>query len=61
VIDVSGFTPRRLPSRIWCELIQKVWEADPLHCPTCHEPMRIIALIDEAEVIERILRHLGLW
>jgi hypothetical protein len=23
--------------------------------------MRIIALIDEAEVIERILRHLGLW
>ena len=23
--------------------------------------MRIIALIDEEEVIERILRHLGLW
>ena len=23
--------------------------------------MRIIALIDEAEIIERILRHLGLW
>jgi hypothetical protein len=23
--------------------------------------MRIIALIDEAGVIERILRHLGLW
>ena len=23
--------------------------------------MRIVALIDQAEVIERILRHLGLW
>jgi hypothetical protein len=23
--------------------------------------MRIVALIDEHEVIERILRHLGLW
>jgi hypothetical protein len=61
VIDVSGFVSRRRPSRKWRELIQKVWEADPLLCPTCHEPMRLIALIDEAEVIERILRHLGLW
>jgi hypothetical protein len=61
VIDVSGFVSRRRPSRKWRDLIQKVWEADPLLCPTCHEPMRIIALIDEAEIIERILRHLGLW
>ena len=42
------------------ELIKKVWEADPLLCPQCHKEMRIIALIDEATVIERILRHLGL-
>ena len=34
---------------------------DPLLCPRCHHEMRIIALIDEADVIERILRHLGLW
>ncbi|MCX6960753.1 MAG: hypothetical protein NTW91_10865 [Verrucomicrobia bacterium] len=61
IIDVSSFTPRRRPSRKWRELIQKVWEADPLLCPTCHEPMRIVALIDEQDVIERILRHLGLW
>jgi hypothetical protein len=33
-------------------------ELNPLLCPTCHEPMRIIALIDEDEGIERILRHL---
>jgi len=60
-IDVSGYTPRRRPSRKWRELIQKVWEADPLLCPNCQQEMRIIALIDEEEVIERILRHLGLW
>jgi len=61
VIDVSAFKPRRIPSKKWRELIKKVWEADPLLCPHCQHEMRIIALIDEADVIERILRHLGLW
>ena len=61
VIDVSAFKPRRIPSKKWRELIKKVWEADPLLCPQCHKEMRIVALIDEAAVIERILRHLGLW
>ena len=43
------------------ELIKKVWEADPLLCPKCSREMRIVALIDDREVIERILCHLGLW
>jgi hypothetical protein len=60
-IDVSAFKPRRIPSKKWRELIKKVWEADPLLCPRCQHEMRIVALIDEAAVIERILRHLGLW
>ncbi len=30
-------------------------------CPTCSNEMRIVALIDKRAVIERILRHLGLW
>jgi hypothetical protein len=38
-----------------------VWEADPLQCPRCSCEMRIVALIDERAVIERILRHMGLW
>ncbi len=45
----------------WKNIIKKVWEADPLLCPKCQKEMRIVALIDEREVIERILRHLGLW
>jgi hypothetical protein len=60
-IDIAEHRPRRIPSRKWRDLIKKVWEADPLLCPRCGTEMRIVALIDEATVIERILRHLGLW
>jgi len=45
----------------WARLIRKVYEADPLECPKCHGPMRIIALIDDPPVVRRILEHLGLW
>ena len=61
VIDVSEHQPRRIPSAKWRELIKRVWESDPLLCPKCHNEMRIVSLIDDPEVIERILRHLGLW
>ena len=61
VIDVSEHEPRRIPSAKWRELIKRVWESDPLLCPKCHNEMRIVSLIDDPEVIERILRHLGLW
>ena len=42
-------------------LAKQVYEADPLVCPRCTEPMRIIAFIEQPEVIEKILTHLGLW
>ena len=45
----------------WARLIRKVYEADPLECPKCHGPMRIIALIDDPPVVRRILDHLRLW
>ena len=61
VIDVSAHKPRRIPSAKWRELIKKVWEVDPLLCPRCSHEMRIVALLDDRAVIERILRHLGLW
>ena len=60
-IDVSEHQPRRIPSAKWRELIKKVWEADPLLCPKCRKEMRIVSLINERDVIERILRHMGLW
>ena len=42
----------------WARLIQKVYEVDPLECANCGATMRVIALIDDAGVIERILKHL---
>jgi hypothetical protein len=61
VIDVSEHKLRRIPSKKWRELIKMVWDADPLLCPKCQKEMRIVSLIDGPAVIERILRHLGLW
>ncbi|MDH4191454.1 MAG: transposase [Betaproteobacteria bacterium] len=45
----------------WARLIHKVYEVDPLECPKCGAPMHIIALIDDAAVIRRILEYLGRW
>ena len=38
-----------------------MWEVDPLICPLCFSPMRVISVIDEDDVIEKILVHLNLW
>ena len=61
VLDVSDYKPSRIPSKTWRELIKKIWEVDPLSCPRCGHEMKVISLINEPAVIERILRHLGLW
>jgi hypothetical protein len=45
----------------WARLIRKVYEVDPLECPKCKGPMRVITLIDDPAVVRRILEHLGLW
>ncbi len=45
----------------WARLIRKVYESDPLVCPKCKGPMRVIALIDDPAVVRRILEHLGRW
>ena len=45
----------------WARLIQKIYEVDPLVCPHCKGPMRIISFIEDPSVIRDILNHLGLW
>jgi hypothetical protein len=44
----------------WARLIQKIYEVDPLLCPKCQGTMKIVAFIEELEIIEKILRHLDL-
>jgi hypothetical protein len=47
--------------RAWARLIKQVYEVDPLVCPRCAGAMRIIAFIEQPEVIAKILTHLGIW
>ena len=44
-------------------LIKRIYEVDPLECGKCGSEMKIISFIerDQRPVIERILRHWGLW
>ena len=57
----SGEEFARGRRRSWARLIKRVYEADPLVCPRCFGPLKIISLIGDAPVIEKILRHLKLW
>jgi len=45
----------------WARLIQKIYEVDPLTCPKCFSQMRVISVIEDEDVIKKILKHLGLW
>jgi hypothetical protein len=52
--------PARQGARLWADLMRRSFGIDTLACPRCGGRLRLIALIDDASVIERILRHLGL-
>ncbi len=60
--QVSAEPPGRA-SQSWAMLIKRVYEVDPLACPKCGAAMKVVAFIEppQADVIERILRHCGLW
>ncbi|MGA1845332.1 MAG: transposase [bacterium] len=51
---------KRSCSKKWAALIKKVYEVDPLVCPRCLHHMRIISIIDQPEIIEKILKHCDL-
>jgi ribosomal protein S27E len=55
--------PRSRASQTWAMLIQRVYEVDPLACPKCGGRLKVVAFIEppQADVIEKILRHCGLW
>jgi hypothetical protein len=48
------------PSRGWADMIRKVYEIDPLLCPSCGGKMSIISFIEEPKTIDRIISHLEL-
>ena len=42
----------------WAALIKLIYETDPLLCPKCQTQMKVIAVIKEGSVIDKILDHL---
>ena len=52
--------PNRAASHyLWAMLLARIYEVFPLICPFCHAQMRVIAIIDEASVVKKILDHIG--
>jgi hypothetical protein len=60
-IEEVGEVAPSAAKRAWARLIKQVYEVDPLVCTQCGGLMRVIALIEQPEIIEKILAHLGLW
>ena len=46
-------------NRLWADLMSRTFRFDVLACPRCGGRLRLIALIEQAAVIERIFRHVG--
>jgi len=44
--------------RRWAELLQRIFEVDPLRCPRCGGDMRIVAFVLDHQVVHAILKHL---
>ena len=47
-------------SMTWAQRLKRVFAIDIEKCERCGGPVRIIASIEDPDVIEKILKHLGL-
>jgi hypothetical protein len=55
-VDTPAARARR---RSWGRLLRRIYEVDPLLCPRCRTELRIVAIICNLDVVDRILRHLA--
>jgi hypothetical protein len=53
--------PVRARRLTWSELFRRVWREDVLRCSQCGGELRLIAVVQDATVCEKVVRHLGLW
>ncbi len=44
--------------RSWAQLIKRIYEVDPLVCPSCGSEMKVVAFIIDHAVVDKILRHI---
>jgi hypothetical protein len=54
--DDPPFTKARKAS--WARMLRKLLEVDPMLCPRCGGELRVIAFIDDPDVVDRIVRHI---
>ncbi len=59
--DFSGNGSSKTFRKNWARLIQKIYEVDPLTCPKCSSEMKVISVLEDKDVIKKILKHLDLW
>jgi hypothetical protein len=52
--------PAYVPAKGWAEMTRKVYEIDPLSCPSRGGRMSVVSLIEEPKTIDRVIRHLEL-
>ena len=50
---------RAVARYLWARLLARIYEAPPLICPICHSQMRIIAFINDAGTVTKILDQIG--
>ena len=50
-----------VPSKGWAEMIRRVYEVDPLLCPSCGCRMKVISFIEDPKAIDKIICHLKLY
>jgi hypothetical protein len=61
LFDGACPAPRACPRHwAWAQLMQRAFDVDVLACPRCGGRLRLIATVNDAHVIHKILTHLGL-
>jgi hypothetical protein len=43
--------------RSWARLLRRIYEVDPLTCPACGHELKVVAVITDPVVVDRILAH----
>ena len=54
--EADAFAKKRRQS--WARLIRKIWEVNPMICAHCGTEMKVVAVITDPAVIDKILKHL---
>jgi hypothetical protein len=57
VLSLSPLLGERILTVSWRGLILRVWHVDALRCPVCHNPMLVVAIVDDAAIVGKFLRQ----